>query len=427
MNSNSDNKQNFPGYVKFNFEANDLPYVAPPNEERTDLVLKTIESDKLPYNEHYKDENIIKKFSSKFTQGNRLPTVQLLLRADHVPPAEILKKGGFQPHAFKDGKYPSITYHLLDPTSHSISSERSGMVSCTYSMSMTKEYNNYTPNTYIYLVKAAGGFSGTNFRDVECEVTVPGGIDAEDIVAFRKLHGRGDPSIFDPNEPLYVRESFLRRYPALLDYIFHRYKESNETCPQVQKIMIELVDKEKNHLPATTSLIDIQDKILQTLNEFIENPGISKIHIPRAQAVINAIRLTKSLDDIWYILTNQYNLFKNSTPEIPEGRIAVFGLTAKFYSDQHVNKNECGDYVNTIDKILKFLPLENPLTNDKVDENIDNMQSIKEDEARKAEEEQKERERKKEMVVAAQKRKDEHWIDEVNIFIIIILKLKQHK
>ena len=368
MKSNRSENKDLPGYIKFNFVPNNKPYTESSPEEKTNLIIKVIESDKLPYEQFYKDKDQINKFGGQFAKGERISAAQLLLRADHVPPGEILKNGGFQPHAIKSGRYPHKTDHILNPIEHAMGSEQSGLVSCTYNLHMSKAYNANRPDTYIYLVKAVGGFSGTNFREDEYEITVPAGIDAEDIIAFRKIHGQGDPSIFDPEKPLYIRESFLRRYPALIDYILKRYMESNESCPEATKILSNLVGDEKNHLPVTTPLATIQSKIIECLTEFINSPGISSPHVPRAQAVIKAVKLAKSLDDVWYTLNNQYDLFKNSTPDFPSGTITILNLKSEFYSDRHVNRKNSEDYIKTIEKALNLLPLENPLSKEKMAE-----------------------------------------------------------
>lgn len=210
--------RNYPGFItiipKTDDEQEAIKASNTNQVSHTNLALKKIAKEKLPYHGFYtqmKDDFL----------PNRQDEVTLLLRSDHVQPYTVLSNGGFQPHGVEND---SIDSFALDPQGHAISSENSGMVSCTYSMDMIKNYDANCEN-FVYMVKATGAFANTNPRKIECEYTVPGGIDAEDIVAFRQLRGSEGYSNDFLGQPLYIRESFLRRYPELIHYILNRFLE----------------------------------------------------------------------------------------------------------------------------------------------------------------------------------------------------------
>lgn len=336
----------------------------------TDLILKTLDKNTLPYNTFYEESDA--KFEGGRTVNDKRQNVsQILLRSDYITPSAILEQGGFQPHCLpksdqdpQEGNYHKVPEAILSPFTHSINSSQTGSVSCTTSMSMIKKYsaNDYAyPHNYVYMVKAVGGFNGTNSRDVEKEVTVPGGIDSEDIIAFRRLENlfqrefyRGE-SVFDSQEPLYININFIRRYPDLLNYILDRYLENNEECPDAIKLIAEIPGTQSHDsLSVTTSLPDVKLAVLSILKEYTEDD-----HRLRIEQIKEATTAAKDVDDIWCILNNQFDLFE--TPDKSQGSILVPGLSAQFYSRGSSKFDNGAQYCAVIQKALSILPRVDPL------------------------------------------------------------------
>lgn len=335
----------------------------------TDLILKTLDKNTLPYNTFYEESDA--KFEHGRTVNDKRQSVsQILLRSDYVMPRTILEQGGFQPHCLpksdqdpQEGNYCKVPEAILSPLAHCINSSQTGSVSCTTSMSMIKKYSAndfFNSNNYVYMVKAVGGFDGTNPRDVEKEVTVPGGIDSEDIIAFRRLEDRQSggyrsENVFDSKELLYININFIRRYPDLLNYILDRYLENNEDCPDAIKLIAEIPGTQSHDsLSVTTSLPDIKFAVLNILNEYIEDD-----HRLRIEQIKEAITAAKHVDDIWDILNNQFDLFE--TPDKSQGSILVPGLSAQFYSRGSSKLDNGSEYCLVIQKALSILPRVDPL------------------------------------------------------------------
>lgn len=382
-------KNEYPGYIAFSITNIEEKNIKKPLKKNTEMdklkniiILKEFDPRELPYAKTYEERDSKKTKKSHKVNHKRVAASLILLRTDHISPKKILERGGFQPHCLPknkknlDGNYPEaeteeeqeeINEDILSPTSHSHHSKNSGSVSCTYSMSSIKNLSFGYAN-YVYMVKAVGGFRGTNIRKRECEITVPGGIDAEDIIAFRRLNGR-ESNLFNPEEPLYINENFIRRYPDLLDYILTRYLEEGEYCPTAEKQIAALPGarararaKVKTSLSDQASLPDIKKKVISILNQYISNIKFSFFghhHGLRAKEVSAAISNAKNVDDIWYILNNQLELF--NTPAKQQGTFSVPGLSPRFYSSSCLKNRTKGGYFSVISEALSIMPRVNIL------------------------------------------------------------------
>ncbi|MBV8802481.1 MAG: hypothetical protein JO131_05885 [Gammaproteobacteria bacterium] len=101
---------------------------------------------------------------------------------------------------------------------------------------MIRRYNQVSGNgNYVYMLKAAGAVNKGNSStaQTEGEYTVPGGVDAEDIIAFRQLSKTSSIPGFNGSS-LYIRESFLKKYGEdYLQKILSVYLEKNEIATPI--------------------------------------------------------------------------------------------------------------------------------------------------------------------------------------------------
>lgn len=207
------------------------------DEKKRDVVswkLKELNPTDLPYsNAPFLQANYLKE-----KKQERLSSVNIFLRADHVPPETIiLKRKGFHPHPTITGNYGKLwdkPDKILDIERHRITSAYTGSVSCTDNIQVLKNFNADQDNIYVYMLKASGAVTtGDSRMKEECEYTVPGGVDADDIIAFRKLSSDFG---FSASDSLYVSENFLKDNSDLLEKILSVYLEKGEVAIIPQKI-----------------------------------------------------------------------------------------------------------------------------------------------------------------------------------------------
>jgi hypothetical protein len=165
----------------------------------------------------------------------------------------ILKQTGKEFHTQRS--IPWITrslgpQYILDPKTHSHFSDNSGLVSFTSGLEVVKNYQ--APGNYMYMVRAVGGFNKAGFSH-EKEVTVPGGVDAMDVIAFRRFESNFSEvkNVFSSNYPLYIRKNFINDYlnnPDLLKEIIKYYLEPYEDYNQeeLSHIIIAIKAEEKS-------------------------------------------------------------------------------------------------------------------------------------------------------------------------------------
>jgi hypothetical protein len=245
----------------------------------------------------------------------------------------------------------------LHPISHAINSSKSGSVSSTYNMRRIKNYS--ADSNYIYLIKGSCGFTGTNPRAIECEVTIPGGVDAEDVVAFRQLRKYFPHYKFDPNNAIFISINFIRRYPDLLDYIFDRYLEPNEERPIKEDILAHIPGMLEHEIVCDVSdLSAIQRILVNIINQ--NSADMPEAHLDRAQELAAAIRRTKDIDQIWYLLENQYAIFSGNFC-FDQGTTSISYMKSIYTSDKNANLSNGAAYLSLIEILFSHLPRVNPL------------------------------------------------------------------
>jgi hypothetical protein len=218
---------NIPGFVPIIFTENKNP-LENKSELFVDWKLFDIDSKSLPYN----DVPALQKESLEESGLQRLDSCNIFLRSDHIKPEEIiLERKGFHPHPTINpkgfGDLPPE--YILNVESHRVNSERTGFVSCTDSMQFIKNYNRFTASgNYVYMLKAKGAVNpGNSWCSREREYSVPGGVDATDIIAFRQLSTTSGYDGFN-GSILYIREDFFKNYPKILFKMVEVYEEPGE-------------------------------------------------------------------------------------------------------------------------------------------------------------------------------------------------------
>lgn len=218
---------NIPGFVPIIFTENKSP-----SENKSELFvdwkLFDIDSKSLPYN----DVPTLQKKYLEESGLQRLDSCNIFLRSDHIKPEEIiLGRKGFHPHPTinPEGFGDLPPEYILNVESHRVNSMRTGFVSCTDSMQLIKNYNRFTASgNYVYMLKAKGAVNpGNSWCSREREYSVPGGVDAADIIAFRQLSTTISRDGFG-GSILYIREDFFKNYPKILFKMMAVYEEPGE-------------------------------------------------------------------------------------------------------------------------------------------------------------------------------------------------------
>lgn len=172
----------------------------------------------LPYAEVYTPEIL---------QGDGLQRINrymVVARGDSRSPNELLAAGGFHPQATNPYSSQKFGEDILNVASHRESAWGSGLVA--FSSSLTVALN-IPESRYVYLAKAAGviGPHAKHYAE-EKECSQPGGLDFEDVIAFRvKLTSKS----FE-HSPIFVSKSFETSHPTKIKSVIGSYLRSDECC-----------------------------------------------------------------------------------------------------------------------------------------------------------------------------------------------------
>lgn len=212
-------------------------------ETNIDIPLgKAIEPEKLPYHEFY-DKAYLERIG-----GHRVNQCIVLARGDITPPEVFFETGSILPNGILKEKFTE-TERILDVASHRVTSEGSGVLSCTKSVEVAKNFSQSGKEVgggYVYLVKGTGAISPIQFAAQEKEYSLPGGIDAIDIIGFRQV----PPGKFNfSGSTIYLNKDFIAQYPDKAEKTLQTYLEKSESLSQEsQKVLQDLVQECRDFL-----------------------------------------------------------------------------------------------------------------------------------------------------------------------------------
>src|SRR3990167_6933342 len=211
------------------------------SEKEINIILtEDIEPQKLPYAEIYTPSKL-----------NQIGAVRhnnciIVARGDKRSPKEVIGMGGFHPQFTNPESKSKEGEEILDIASHRVTAQGSGVVSYTSDMNVAKDFGlNINQDGYVYLAKVTGAITDAARQLIaEKEYSVPGGTDAEDIVAFRKVDSAiPDIEDIDSNDSIdeiygpdfggtsiFISNDFIEKYPHVVDKIIDIYLQDNEVC-----------------------------------------------------------------------------------------------------------------------------------------------------------------------------------------------------
>jgi hypothetical protein len=193
------------------------------SKEISIILTKHIDAEKLPY----ADTEQLGEAYLKSIGARRFNNCMIVARGDTRSPKEIFEVGGFHPKFTAPGSVAkSEIKDVLDVVSHRGATEGSGLVSYTVDPSIARSFGS-DEGGYFYLAKATGavGPSEQDFYKKEKEYSVPGGVDAEDIVAVRKVK-QGEAGSFE--ESIFISKAFIEKYPERVPEVIHACLALNE-------------------------------------------------------------------------------------------------------------------------------------------------------------------------------------------------------
>lgn len=212
--------------------------VANESQKKIQIILtERIEPTRLPYfnevKQYIRDYNGDPIITASVT---RLNQCMVLARGEAISPEELFEIGGFHPAASATGLY-ATTEKLLNFLDHRLGVEYpygTGFTSFTSSITVAKHFAG--PQQHVYLAKTTGPV--TPIRDAEHgkdhfgedEYSVPGGVDAVDVIAYRKLDK--DNSFYRGHDfhgsSIFIKEEFIQQYPYAVGDIIAFYLQPNE-------------------------------------------------------------------------------------------------------------------------------------------------------------------------------------------------------
>lgn len=205
-----------------------------------DIIICAHSVDALPYNS---EELLSPKKNQQLREYGitRDSHTRVVLRGDSRSIQEIKEVGGFHPNCTSRdyiSDWSKKPQKPLDVAKHRSSSGtmRSGFVSTTVNQATAhlfgkpSLYNRKSNSTYtIYSLLATGAMTpAENLWFREKEYSVPGGIDYEDIIAYRECRFLDD-SHFIKCSDIFFNKKFAKKYPHLVDEVLHTQLLKDET------------------------------------------------------------------------------------------------------------------------------------------------------------------------------------------------------
>lgn len=201
-----------------------------------DIVLtQSIPPSKLPYADIYTEEKL------QEIKAQRFNNCMILARGDKRSISAIQYSGGFHPQFTNpEIKTPKIGADILDVIQHRKLVEGSGLVSFTSNIQVAKKFAENESKGYIYFAKVTGAIGPSSLvSPQESEFSAPGGVDAEDIVAYRALHSEVQdiedieddiPELSFSGSSIYISEQFIKDYPDRVSDLIDSLLQKNERC-----------------------------------------------------------------------------------------------------------------------------------------------------------------------------------------------------
>lgn len=237
-----------------------------------DITLNAnIDPKKLPYADIFTPEALSKQGCS------RLNTCRIVARGDARSLDEISYFGGFHPSGAVTATYKEDSSYILDVISHRISPDGSGFVSFTTAIDVAKRYCTSSPGPviaaraqsknigFVYFAKGTGLISpSSQICPQEFEYSAPGGIDAEDIVAYRQVNVR--KICFDKSS-IFINPDFIKKYPNKVAFMINSFLMKDE-CLKAPELVDPLIDDLcKEPIPSVVPLNLFQPKPAGTTEE----------------------------------------------------------------------------------------------------------------------------------------------------------------
>jgi hypothetical protein len=198
------------------------------NHQTSITLKKNIDPASLPYADVYTQEKLQK------IKAPRLNSCSLFWRGEDRPIGEILNVGGFQPNITTEDN-PTYSEKTLDVQAHRENTEGSGLVSFTSYKPMAQEFGrvyaqkSHQNEYYLYLAKTTGAIGPDKAAEdyvqmeLEQEYSVPGGIDAEDIVSYRRCNVETGSC-----SSIFLANRFIHQYPHLVKTVLKENLAKNE-------------------------------------------------------------------------------------------------------------------------------------------------------------------------------------------------------
>jgi hypothetical protein len=203
-------------------------------EKIIDIIIKCRNENELPYHNlnSLKDVKIIKRETCD----------RVTLRGDNRSIEQIQEAGGFHPRWTISGE-ENKKHDPFDIMEHRECSMGSGFVSTTIDPKEAHDYgrrfashgdsnpvNKNTVHKYtIYALNAIGAMTPTPPpSDNETEYSVPGGIDAEDIIAYRECTRLFFSENTETCSDIFFNNKYKKRYPELVEPVINAMLIGNE-------------------------------------------------------------------------------------------------------------------------------------------------------------------------------------------------------
>ncbi|MDX1837305.1 hypothetical protein [Legionella taurinensis] len=228
-------EEKFGKNVYIGFTVSVSPEKPKDNAAETDIDIalgKVIDPEKLPYHDYY-NQTYLNKIGAR-----RINQCIVVARGDITPPEKFFETGSILPKGVLTGQFKDQET-ILDVPSHRVTSDGSGVLSCTKSVEVAKNFsqsNKVLGGGYVYLLKGTGAISPTQFAVGEKEYSIPGGVDAIDIIGFRQVPlGKVDFS----GSTIYISKDFIAQYPEKAELTLKVYLEKNEFLGNESQIALK--------------------------------------------------------------------------------------------------------------------------------------------------------------------------------------------
>lgn len=190
------------------------------SQPNINIITKTHDPRALPHSDV--DALDPKKNSVLTSAGiSRDPHTRVVLRSDTRSMEQISEAGGFRPKNFNPEKKIILGSNPLDLINHRKGgTDGSGFVSTTVSQRIAHRFGASHPSYTVYSLLATGAMTPATaggLYDFEVEYSAPGGIDKQDIIAYRECEKKYLAVCSD----IHVNSMFAKKHPDLVDDVIN--------------------------------------------------------------------------------------------------------------------------------------------------------------------------------------------------------------